>query len=233
VSEQPKHHVNPEPSREELLEKGHRFPIEWVTPLIRATANAVTPFGTATFVGATSSSPPRHVIEPAFQSEVGEGPFALLPDAVTGKRMVRRVLRWEPHPDDGVDLGFAQLENLDCTRPFVGIGLAGFGVDYECIGFPDDLLSRDRPSDLNHGRYLRGDMTRSVESGLSGAQPAFEVSLAIAGPVGYYLFGGEHAKAALDSFKGWLVLHNAAVAAVLVLFIGADLIGKGIPPLST
>jgi hypothetical protein len=40
-------------------------------------------------------------------------------------------------------------------------------------------------------------------------------SLTIAGPVGYYLLGGEHAKAALDELKDWLRLHNAAVMAVL------------------
>ncbi len=39
-----------------------------------------------------------------------------------------------------------------------------------------------------------------------------------------------HAKAALDSFKNWLVLRNAAGMAVLFVFIGVDLIGKGIPP---
>lgn len=58
-------------------------------------------------------------------------------------------------------------------------------------------------------------------------------SLTIAGPVVYYLAGGEHAKAALDTLKGWLTVHNAAVMAVLFLVFGADLIAKGIPPLSS
>ena len=58
-------------------------------------------------------------------------------------------------------------------------------------------------------------------------------SLTIAGPVVYHLFGGEHAKAALDELKGWLAVHNAAVMAVLFVVFGVDLIAKGIPPLST
>jgi len=39
-------------------------------------------------------------------------------------------------------------------------------------------------------------------------------SLTIAGPVVYYLVGGEKAKTGLDELKSWLALHNAAVMAV-------------------
>ena len=42
-------------------------------------------------------------------------------------------------------------------------------------------------------------------------------SLSIAAPVFYYLVGGERAKARLDEMKDWLVLHNDAVMAVLLL----------------
>jgi len=48
----------------------------------------------------------------------------------------------------------------------------------------------------------------------------------------YYLVGGAHAKAELDSLKSWLAVHNAAVMAVLFVVFGVDLIAKGIPPLS-
>ena len=41
-----------------------------------------------------------------------------------------------------------------------------------------------------------------------------------------------HAKAELDSLKGWLAVHNAAVMTVLFLVFGVDLIAKGVPPLS-
>jgi threonine/homoserine/homoserine lactone efflux protein len=58
-------------------------------------------------------------------------------------------------------------------------------------------------------------------------------SLTIAGPVIYYLLGGEHAKAVLDELKDWLRLHNVAVMAVVFLVLGVDLIAKGIPPLTT
>ena len=58
-------------------------------------------------------------------------------------------------------------------------------------------------------------------------------SLTIAGPVLYSLFGGERARAALDSAKAWLTTHNAAVMAVLFLVFGVDLIAKGLPPLTS
>ena len=57
-------------------------------------------------------------------------------------------------------------------------------------------------------------------------------SLTIAGPVVYYLLGGDDAKARLDEMKGWLALHNNAVMAVLFLVFGAKLIADGLPPLT-
>ena len=57
-------------------------------------------------------------------------------------------------------------------------------------------------------------------------------SLTIAGPVVYYLLGGESAKAKLDEMKSWLALHNNAVMAVLFRVFGAKLIADGLPPLT-
>jgi hypothetical protein len=57
-------------------------------------------------------------------------------------------------------------------------------------------------------------------------------SLTIAAPVGYYLLGGQKAADALTELKGWLTAHNDAVMTVLFLVIGADLVAKGLPPLT-
>jgi hypothetical protein len=57
-------------------------------------------------------------------------------------------------------------------------------------------------------------------------------SVTIAGPVVYYLLGGDRARTQLDELKDWLRVHNAAVMAVLFLVFGVDLIAKGIPPLT-
>jgi hypothetical protein len=58
-------------------------------------------------------------------------------------------------------------------------------------------------------------------------------SLTIAGPVVYYLLGGEQAKDALDQLKGWLAEHNAAVMTILFLVFGVNLIAKGLAPLTS
>ena len=56
-------------------------------------------------------------------------------------------------------------------------------------------------------------------------------SITIAGPVVYYLVGGDKARAALDSMKEWLAVHNAAVMTVLFLVFGVKLIADGLPVL--
>jgi hypothetical protein len=53
-------------------------------------------------------------------------------------------------------------------------------------------------------------------------------SLTIAGPVVYYLLGGDKARTTLNELKGWLAAHNDAVMAVLFLVFGVDLISKGL-----
>ena len=57
-------------------------------------------------------------------------------------------------------------------------------------------------------------------------------SLTIAGPVVYYLLGGDDAETRLREMKDWLALHNDAVTAVVFLVFGVDLIAKGLPPLT-
>jgi Sap, sulfolipid-1-addressing protein len=56
-------------------------------------------------------------------------------------------------------------------------------------------------------------------------------SITIAGPVVYYFVGGDRAKVTLDSAKGWLAAHNAAVMTVLFLVFGVKLIADGLPVL--
>jgi hypothetical protein len=53
-------------------------------------------------------------------------------------------------------------------------------------------------------------------------------SLTIAGPVVFYLVGGDRAKTQPDSVKGWLAVHNDPVMTVLFLVFGVNLITKGI-----
>jgi threonine/homoserine/homoserine lactone efflux protein len=58
-------------------------------------------------------------------------------------------------------------------------------------------------------------------------------SVTIAGPVVYFLVGGEKAKTELDGMKGWLAAHNVAVMVTLFVVLGINLIAKGLPPLTS
>ncbi len=55
----------------------------------------------------------------------------------------------------------------------------------------------------------------------------------VAAPVIVYRLTGERAQRVLDEMKVWLGQNNAVVMAVLLLIIGALLLGKGISGLST
>ncbi len=56
-------------------------------------------------------------------------------------------------------------------------------------------------------------------------------SVTIAGPVIYYVLGGDRATATLDDLKAWLTVHNAAVMTTLFLVFGVKLIAQGLPVL--
>jgi len=52
-------------------------------------------------------------------------------------------------------------------------------------------------------------------------------TISVALPVAYYLIGGEHSKAVLDSMKVKLIANNAAVMAALLLVFGVKLLASG------
>jgi threonine/homoserine/homoserine lactone efflux protein len=78
-----------------------------------------------------------------------------------------------------------------------------------------------------------------AQAGLSGGESAVAVavfvvigSLTVAGPVIYYAFAGDSAAGALDSMKQFMSRHNAVIMFVLLLVLGAKLLGNGIAGLS-
>lgn len=53
-------------------------------------------------------------------------------------------------------------------------------------------------------------------------------SVTIIGPVVYVQVAGKNAEKTLDELKGWLIQHNHAIMAVLLLVIGLKLVGQGL-----
>ncbi|MDF2805158.1 MAG: hypothetical protein K0S43_104 [Cellulosimicrobium sp.] len=60
---------------------------------------------------------------------------------------------------------------------------------------------------------------------------ALVASLGVAAPVFIYLFMGSRAAAMLDELKAWMIHNNAVVMAVLLLVLGAKMLGDGIAAL--
>jgi threonine/homoserine/homoserine lactone efflux protein len=57
-------------------------------------------------------------------------------------------------------------------------------------------------------------------------------SLTVVGPVVFFMFGGEHATKPLASIKEFMGEHNAVIMMVVLLVLGAKLIGSALPGLS-
>jgi threonine/homoserine/homoserine lactone efflux protein len=134
------------------------------------------------------------------------------------------VRQWRSRPAPGADhempKWMAGIDTLSSGKAF-GLGLLLDGVN------PKNLL------------LTIGVAAGLAQLGLSTTDAVVSLiffvvvaSLTVAGPVVYYLLGGEHAKSALDDLKGWLTVHNAAVMTVLFLILGVDLIAKGLAPLT-
>jgi hypothetical protein len=77
-----------------------------------------------------------------------------------------------------------------------------------------------------------------AETGTSGADEAVGIavfvvigSLGVLVPVGAHIGLGLRARRPLDELRAWLMAHNAAIMAVLLLVIGAKLAGDGLTAL--
>ena len=134
------------------------------------------------------------------------------------------VRNWRSRPAPGVQPEMPKwMAGIDALKPgkALGLGLLLAGVNPKNL-----MLAAAAGAGLAQLGLSTGDAV--------GSLIVFVVigSLTIAGPVVYYLVGGEQAKARLDEMKDWLAVHNDAVMAVLFLVFGVNLIAKGLPPLT-
>jgi threonine/homoserine/homoserine lactone efflux protein len=130
------------------------------------------------------------------------------------------VRQWRGRPREGDEPKVPKwMQAIDAVTPVKALGL---GV----------LLSAVNPKNL---MLIVGAGVSIAQSGLSAGDTAIVYGVfvliacaSIAGPVIYYLVGGDGAKKTMDGWKEWLLANNAAVMAVLLLVMGASLLGKGI-----
>jgi Sap, sulfolipid-1-addressing protein len=134
------------------------------------------------------------------------------------------VRNWRSRPAPGVQPEMPKwMAGIDALKPgkALGLGLLLAGVNPKNL-----MLAAAAGAGLAQLGLSTGDAVGSLIVFVAIG------SLTIAGPVVYYLVGGEQAKARLDEMKDWLAVHNDAVMAVLFLVFGVNLIAKGLPPLT-
>ncbi|HEY7482898.1 MAG TPA: GAP family protein [Streptosporangiaceae bacterium] len=97
------------------------------------------------------------------------------------------------------------------------------------------LLSGINPKNL---ALTLGAMATIAQTGIPGGQQAVALtvyvllgSVTIIAPLGIYFLMGTKAKRVLDAMKEWMAAHNAAIMTVLLLVLGAKLIGDAIAAL--
>ena len=133
--------------------------------------------------------------------------------------------QWRRRPAPGTDAEMPKwMAGIDSFSPFKSFALALVlaGVN------PKNLLLS-----AGAGAALAQLGPATSEAVVSWIVYVLLASITIAGPVIYYLLGGDAAKRALDELKAWLAAHNAAVMATLFVVFGVKLIAEGLPVLGS
>jgi Sap, sulfolipid-1-addressing protein len=131
--------------------------------------------------------------------------------------------QWRSRPAPGVQSEMPKwMAGIDSFSPgkALTLGLLVAGVN------PKNLLLS-----LGAGAALAQVDPTTTEALVSWVVFIVVGSVTIAGPVVYYLVGGEKARATLDAMKQWLAVNNAAVMTVLFLFFGVKLVADALPGL--
>jgi threonine/homoserine/homoserine lactone efflux protein len=133
---------------------------------------------------------------------------------------------WRKRPAPGEEAAMPEwLASVESVSPLKAFGLA---VVLAAVNPKNLILTLGAAAGLAQVQGLS-----TTDAIVAIAVFVVVASLSIAGPVLYSLFGGERARATLESAKAWLTTHNAAVMAVIFLVFGVDLIAKGLPPLTS
>ena len=131
---------------------------------------------------------------------------------------------WRTRPAPGQEAQMPKwMQAIDTFSPGKALGV---GV----------LLSGVNPKNL---ALTLAAATAIAQTGISGGDQAIALavfvllgSLTILAPVAIYFAMGARAAKILDGLKSWMAAHNAAIMTVLLLVLGAKLIGDAIAGLS-
>jgi threonine/homoserine/homoserine lactone efflux protein len=127
---------------------------------------------------------------------------------------------WQKRPKQGETAPTPKwMATLDSIKPGAafGLGAALSGVN------PKNLLLNVAAAAAIAGASLTTPQTLVVL-----VVYILIASVSIIGPVVYYQAAGASAEKVLNELKAWLIQHNAAIMAVILLLIGAKLVGQGL-----
>ena len=133
--------------------------------------------------------------------------------------------QWRGRPQPGQDPALPKwMRTIDTFTPgkSLGIGVLLSGVNPKNLALTIAAATVIAQAGVSHGQEV-------------AALAVFILigSLTILAPLGLYLALGAQAKQILEGMKAWMSVHNAAIMTVLLLVLGAKLIGDAIGGLSS
>ena len=129
--------------------------------------------------------------------------------------------RWRGRPRDGVEP--EQPRWMAAVDGFTPVKAAGLAVLLAAVNPKNLLLCLSGGAAI--ATAAAGDVTAIVVAAVVFAVVA---SVGVAAPVAVYLTTGDRAADLLAGMRTWMVEHNAVIMAVLLLVIGAKMIGDGL-----
>lgn len=134
------------------------------------------------------------------------------------------VKQWRGRPREGQETATpAWMARLDTLTPATALGLGG-------------VLSGANPKNL---ALTMAAAASIAAAGLDDAETAIAVavfvaigSITVAGSVGYYLVASERAAGRLAVLERFMLAHSAVIMVVLLLLLGAKLLGDGLAGLT-
>ena len=135
------------------------------------------------------------------------------------------VNQWRNRPRPGEDAPMPKW--MSSVEGFTPLKSAGLGVIVSVVN-PKNLI------------LVIGGAAAIAQTDAAGSDQAIAwaifvliATIGVAAPVVIYFAMGEKAAAILDDLKGWMARNNAAIMAVILVFLGVKLIGDSISGFST
>jgi len=133
--------------------------------------------------------------------------------------------QWQKRPKEGEQATLPKwMQTLDAFTPAKSVGLGA-------------LLSAANPKNLALTIAAAGSIAQvGLDAGQSAVAVAVFVvlgSLTVAGPVVFYMLATKAAERPLSEISRFMADHNAVIMGVVLLVLGAKLVGDGIAGLST